>query len=128
MRGSLKRADRVGEHLGRAIMDMIVSGQLRHPSLRPVCVTRVRMTDDLKTAKIFVRTMGDGDAAVRKEVMRALSGATGFIRRQVSQRVSLKYSPTLQFLWDEEMERSLKVQALLQEMDHASPEEEETLG
>ena len=51
-------------------------------------------------------------------LMRGLERATGFLRRELGQRLQIRYTPELKFLWDETTERAQRVEELLEEIRH----------
>ena len=102
--GPTQRQLRVGETIRRALADVLVRGELHEPDLDGVAITvgEVRCSPDLKIATAFVLPLGGRDA---ERVLTALNRARGELRRQVTQAVSLKFSPELRFKLDETFDR-----------------------
>lgn len=105
-------ADRLREEISRLIQQ-----EMNDPRLGLVTVTVVNIDRELEYANVFVSTVGDETR--RKEVMRALKRATGFIRREVAQRVQLRRAPELIFHWDPSPERVEHIAQLLDEIKAA---------
>ena len=111
------RAKRVAEGL-REELAGLATRELKDPRAAGAVVTRVEMTGDLRSAKVWVRLLeASDDAARRKELVDALTRASGMLRREVTQRLALRHAPTLTFLYDEGLERSTRVDQLLAEIE-----------
>lgn len=110
----VKRADRVAtrlqEELARALLDM------SDPRLAGVLVSRVRMSDDLQLASAYVRVQNEAGPARRKAVLRALEGASGRLRREVTDALGLRFSPKLRFFFDAGLDAESRVEELLHEI------------
>lgn len=87
-----------------------------------VSVTDVDVSGDLQHAKIFVSIYGTDKA--RAETMAGLKSATGYIRRELGQRVRLRRTPELVFIEDRGLERGDRMLALLNQLS----EERQTKG
>ena len=77
------------------------------------------MTSDLQLARIYYSSIAD--ARGRLASARALARATPFLRRQLGRRLSLKRVPTLEFIYDEFLERQDRVAQLLEELHPPDP-------
>lgn len=112
------RQKRVADRLQAEISDLLLR-ELKDPRLALVTVTRVNIDRELEHANVFVSTVGD--EARQKEVMHALEGAKGFIRREVGQRVQLRRTPQIVFHWDPAPEKVEQVGRLLDQLKAANP-------
>lgn len=111
------RAKRVAEGV-REELSSILAQEIKDPRAAGAVVTRVEMTGDLRSARVWVRRLeASDDAARRKEMVDALTRAAGMLRREVTQRLALRHAPTLRFLYDEGVERSSRVEELLAEIE-----------
>jgi ribosome-binding factor A len=79
-----------------------------------VSVTEVVVSGDLQHARIFVSIYGTEEA--RTETMAGLEAATGFVRREIGQRLSLRRTPEVLFQEDRSFERGIKVLSLLNQL------------
>jgi ribosome-binding factor A len=112
-----RRPERVAERIRSELMDLFVRGLVRDPAAADCCVTSVKMSDDLKIAKVYVRLLrGDVDAAMRARSIAGLKRAAPFIRRELSPRLELRYHPELRFYWDDEIDRATRIESLLSEI------------
>ncbi len=104
------RPERVGQ-LIREELSEIFRKELKDPRLGFVTLTGVKMTKDLRTAKVFISVMGGGNA--HEGTLEALSRATPFLRRALGQRLRLRHTPELLFAYDNSMEQGSRIDALL---------------
>jgi ribosome-binding factor A len=108
----VKRAVRVAERV-RESLAMLFIRDARDPRLANVVVSRIEMPDDLRSARVYVRTL---DGSGQEETMIALERAAGMIRREITARVKLRYAPTLQFFFDSGQDNVTRVEELLEEV------------
>lgn len=116
-----KRPQRIAQLLHKELSALTVAG-LRDPRIGLVTITEVRCTDDLKNAHVFVSVLGDERA--RTETLRGLTAAAGFLRREITQRLDLRFAPTLHFTYDESLARAQRVDELLHAVhrgEHETP-------
>lgn len=97
----------------REIKDPRVSGTM-------ICITGAQVTPDLKFAKIYYSVLG-GD---KKEVGAGLKAASGFIRRQIAQRLNLRITPEFTFHLDESIEYGAHIASILNTIEFSDDEEE----
>ena len=107
------RQKRVADRI-RAELSELIQQEMNDPRLALVTVTQVTLDRELEHANIFVSTVGD--EARQKEVMRVLTSAQGFIRREVARRVQLRRTPELHFHWDPSPEKVEQVGQLLDQL------------
>jgi ribosome-binding factor A len=106
-----QRQLRVGEVIRRALSEILARGEVHDPELAHVSVTvsEVRMSPDLRQATVFVLPLGGVNTA---EVVRALGRNRAEIRRLVTGRIDLKFSPELAFRADsrfDQMDRTREI-------------------
>lgn len=107
-----QRQLRVGEELRHILAHLLERGEVRDPGLsgRPVTVTEVRVSPDLRNATAFIMPLGgSGDADAVEALMRARS----FIRRRVGEAARLKSTPQFTFLLDPSFDEADHIEALL---------------
>src|SRR3954463_7551309 len=97
----------------REVLSGAITQELKDPRVGFVTVTAVETSADLRHARVFVSVLGEG--AQRERSMAGLRSAHGFLQRRVADELTLKHTPTLDFLYDDSVDRSLRIQALLQE-------------
>ena len=74
-------------------------------------VVAVHVTNDLRYAKAYISVMGDEND--KKKAMAGLNSAAGFIRREMSKRVNLRYTPEFIFEADNSIEHGTHIDKLL---------------
>ncbi len=82
-----------------------------------VSVTAVDVTPDLKYAKIYFSAI-TGD---KKEIMKGLKSASGFIRKRIAEGLNLRITPELSFEPDDSIEYGAKINSLLRKIDTDKP-------
>lgn len=108
-----KRADRVADRIQEEIADLLLK-QVRDPRIGTITVTGAKVTDDLRTARIYFVEMGQ-DAC--SEALRAgLEKATGFLRRELGRRLQLRHVPELLFTYDPSFAYGSRIERLLSEI------------
>jgi ribosome-binding factor A len=105
--------------LQHALSAMLVEG-LRDPRIGLVTVTEVRMSDDLRSARIFVSAFGDDEARGRS--MQGLKAAASFLRRRVTETLDLRFAPMLYFVDDDTMRKAERLHSLLHLANEGVPE------
>ena len=111
------RVRRVAEGI-REEVSGFVAQRLNDPRARGAVVTRVEMTSDLRTARIHVRLLENGeDLKRRRELVNALARAAGLLRREVGKRLRLRYAPELRFTYDDGGDHLSRVEELLHEIE-----------
>jgi ribosome-binding factor A len=108
-----KRSKRVGDLLRREIAD-IVMNKMKDPRLGFVTITSVEVTDDLKTARVYVSVL---EKTETENVLTALNSAQGFIKRELGKRIRLKILPKVEFFNDKTIEYGSKIDELLRKLE-----------
>lgn len=90
---------------------MMIRG-LKDPRISTMAtISEVKLSKDLKNAKIYVQVIGD--AKDREQTVVGLASATGFIRRELRSRLSLRAVPELTFHGDDTAEKADSLMGLL---------------
>ena len=106
------RRDRINEETFREMTEIIRDVKDPRISSGFMTITRCDVTPDLKFAKIYFSVL-DGDPA---ETLKGLKSASGFMRRELSQRLNLRATPSLTFIYDSSMEHAAHMQKLFREL------------
>jgi ribosome-binding factor A len=83
------------------------------PGRRGVTVTDVEVSSDLGDAKVFVTGVAE---AGRRDALKGLDSASGFLRREIGRRVQMRTLPQLRFYFDESMDYGARIDAALREI------------
>lgn len=108
-----KRSDRVGELIREEVSKMIMR-EIKDPRIGFVTLTHIELSDDLRNAKIFVSIMGNEND--KKNTIKGLESASGFIRRELRKRLRLRIIPDIIFRIDTSIEHGEKIARLLAEL------------
>ena len=104
-------------------MELLLRGSVRDPAAKDVVVSAVRMTDDLSIARVYVRVLEEIGPERQEAVVSALDRATGFLRRELGQRLQLRHVPSLEFYWDDVVDSALRIESILEEIaSNSEPE------
>lgn len=107
------RAQRVADLIREVLAD-VVRREVRDPRVGIVTIAAVRVSSDLKNARVFVSSLGEPEA--REASVEALNHAAPFLRRSLGKTVRLKYVPALHFVADTALDTGLRVERLLDEI------------
>ncbi|MDO5552809.1 MAG: 30S ribosome-binding factor RbfA [Planctomycetia bacterium] len=120
-RRTLKAAEAIREVVAMALLT-----DIKDPRVANVTVTRVEVSGDMRTAKVYVTVRG-GDA---KEALalRGLTSACGFLQQKCAARIDTRYTPRLQFLVDEGMKNLVAVSQILADEKNAREGEDGESG
>ncbi|MDZ7373147.1 MAG: 30S ribosome-binding factor RbfA [candidate division KSB1 bacterium] len=108
-----KRADRVAVLL-REEISRVIFEELKDPRVGHVTITRVRLTDDLKYARVYFNVLGGAEKA--EQCRAGLERAKGFIRNQIRMNTDLRFIPDLEFRYDDTLDYSERIEELLREI------------
>jgi ribosome-binding factor A len=104
------RMRRVNEAVREVVSVRIAEG-LRDPRIGFVTVTSVDTSPDLRQARVYVSVLGNPEE--REATMAGLESAHGVLQQSVARELRLKHTPTLQFVFDESIERGMRISELL---------------
>ena len=92
--------------------ELIIRNEAKIPSVNSklITVTEVRMTPDLKTARVYVIPLGGIDT---KEIVRILTENSHLVRRALSKRLDIKFLPKLTFVEDNSFEYAEKIEKII---------------
>ncbi len=109
-----QRSDRVGDLLLEVISELL-RRDIRDPRVRDVALTAVRMSKDLRHARVFFNLLG-GAAAEHDAAAVGLKSASGFIRTKAAKQLNLRFAPELEFTYDESADEAQRIDALLKQV------------
>ncbi len=108
------RQKRTAERI-KTILSTLILRDIRDPRLQGLTFTEVLIDRELQFADVYVNALGDDSREV--EVMKALVGATGYMRRELARRMSLRTTPNLHFHWDPSLAHAERIGQLLDNLD-----------
>ena len=107
------KTERVNSHLHREISYILMT-EVKDSDLKFLTITDVKTTDDYSSSKVYVRLLDDSK---KEEVMKSLKNASGFIRRQLFDRVDMRHVPTLEFVYDESVDYGKKIETIIETLN-----------
>ena len=108
------RIEKLQELIKQEMSKMLLT-DLKDPRIGFVTVTDVEMTGDLREAKIYVSVMGGAEQV--KSSLEGLNSALGFVRREIGQRVRLRFTPEISFALDTSLDYGDHIQKLLLQVE-----------
>ena len=110
-----QRQLRVGELVKQNLGELFIRNEAKLPSLNSklITVTEVRMTPDLKTARVYVIPLGGIDT---KETVRILTEYSHLVRKALSKRLDIKFLPKLTFVEDNSFEYAEKIEKIIKKI------------
>ena len=105
-----ERLRRVDEAVRQVLSDAVAT-DLKDPRVGFVTVTAVKTSPDLRHARVYVSVLGD--AAARSDSLDGLRSAHGFLQRRVASELRMKHTPTLEFVYDDSVERGMRLSELI---------------
>ena len=109
------RGGRINEEVRREI-SVILRDEIKDPRMTAmVSVTSVKVSKDLKYAKVYVSIFGKNEEE-KNETFAALKSASGYVRREVGQRINLRNTPQILFELDDSISYSMRIEELIEKV------------
>jgi ribosome-binding factor A len=105
-----RRADRV-EGLVQKELSALLLAKIKDPRLHLVTITRVNVTNDLRSAQVYF-SVTEGKER-RLGVLEGFKSAAGYLKRELSRRLGLRYMPELKFVYDESFDQAANLNRIL---------------
>ena len=110
-----QRQLRVGELVKQNLGELFIRNEAKIPSINSklITVTEVRMTPDLKTARVYVIPLGGIET---QETVKILTEYSHLVRRALSKRLDIKFLPKLKFVEDNSFEYAEKIEKIIKKI------------
>ena len=107
-----QRQLRVGELVKQNLGELFIRNEAKIPNINSklITVTEVRMTPDLKTARVYVIPLGGVEI---KETVKILTEYSHLVRKALSKRLDVKFLPKLTFVEDNSFEYAEKIEKII---------------
>ena len=112
------RLGRIADQIQRDLADLIGS-ELKDPRVGMVTLTGVEVSSDYRHAKIFFTTLGGPEVVLQTQ--QGLQRASGFLRSQLAGGLTLRIIPELHFVYDDSVERGVRLSKLIDEAVASAP-------
>lgn len=117
----MRRADRIASEIQRILSEQILR-RTRDPRVSHVTITRVRVNDDLRLARIYF-TLLEVDESNKADALAGLASAMPFFRRTVAGELGLRHAPELVFAYDEDLVDARRVDTILRDLKRQREEQ-----
>ena len=104
------KGERVSSDMQRELCNILLL-EAKDEDFKNVTITDVEVTNDLNFAKIYFTTTDN-----REKVEKDLNNAAGFFRSELSQRLDIRHTPELRFIFDESIENGQKIEKIIEEL------------
>lgn len=120
---SQMRIGRINEEIQKELSSLIRT--LKDPRVQNamISITSVDTTGDLRYSKIYISVLEKDKS---KEVIKGLKSAGGYLRREIGNKLKLRYTPELVFVEDDSITQGAKMYALLSSLNVREEEDEES--
>jgi ribosome-binding factor A len=108
------RMRRVNEAVREVVSARLAEG-LRDPRIGFVTVTSVDTSPDLRQARVYVSVLGSDED--RAATLTGLESAHGVLQQAVARELRMKHTPTLEFVFDESIDRGMRISELLDDQE-----------
>jgi ribosome-binding factor A len=109
-----RRSEQVGKLIIRGISELL-EREVNDPRLSSlISVTEVSVSADLRYAKVFVSILGD--ETNKRDMLAGFNAASGFLRKELSSYLRLRYIPQLSFHYDNSIERGARLLSLIEQV------------
>lgn len=100
----------------REEISLIIQREIKDPGVGFVTILEVKMTNDLKIAKVYCSVYGEDED--KKKTLDALQRSKGYIKFLLGKRIQLKYMPDLMFILDDTFEKAARIEDILRKDAH----------
>ena len=108
------RQEQLAEVIAEELSDLIRT-RMKDPRIGFASITDVELSGDLRHAKVFVSVLGTPEE--QRATLQGLEHASGFLRHELAQRLTIRYTPEILFRLDESIERGTRILQLIHEME-----------
>ena len=121
MAGTSNRIGRTNDDIQRVLSELL--RQVKDPRVQQgmISVTRVETTGDLRYAKVWLSVLGQLD---EREFKRGLKSCGPWLRHELGERLSLRYTPELVFELDHSIEYGAKISRMIEEIEETEKHDE----
>lgn len=107
------KIERIASDIARNISD-ILANEANDSLLKTITITSCKVTNDLSFCKVYFTSLSDLD---RKTLERELNEASSYIRGKVSERVDIRHTPEIKFIYDESIEYGKKIDDIISSLN-----------
>jgi ribosome-binding factor A len=108
------RSDRVAGLIQEALSDLLKK-KIKDPFLQMAIITEIKMSADLKRAKVYF--VSGGGTVSAKDTLKGFQRASGYMKKLLSREITLRYMPELTFYYDNSFDYGTKIDMLLESIE-----------
>ena len=105
------RKKKIEAEIIRTLGNLFVSGRVKDPGITLVSLHKAELSEDMSHVKVYVTTYCDNKE--KGKFLSALKRASGFCQHVLADELKLRFTPKIQFIWDENFIKSLEVNQLI---------------
>ena len=109
------RIEKVNSSIKRELALMLELGEISDPRISFVTIMNVDVSKDLQHARVKFSTLSDVPADI-KAAVKGFESCRGYIRKLISQRLALRYTPEFQFIYDKSVKYAADIDKALEEI------------
>jgi ribosome-binding factor A len=117
-----KRSEKVAELIQKEISQMLVK-DLKDPRIGFVTITKVGVSEDCRSAKVYFSMMGT--PSERERSLEGLNSAKGYVRKELGHRIRLRYTPQISFIFDPSIEYAIHIGEIIHHIQQEREKDEE---
>lgn len=95
------------------VISEIIFNETRDELLKTITITACKVSRDLSYAKVYFTSLKDMD---KKELEKEVNEASSFIRGLVAEKLDLRHTPVLEFVYDESIEYANRIENIIKEL------------
>jgi len=107
------RSERVRYRIKEELANLLLK-DIKDPRLDMVTITHVKVSNDLRNARVYYCLSGDEDRL--RAAKEGFAKAAGFVKRELASRLGLRYMPNFTFFYDDTFDYGAKIDQLLQKI------------
>ncbi len=118
-----RRIQRVNGLL-REEISVLIASRLNDPRLKGIItITRVQTASDLRNARVYISVMGN--EAIRQEALAGIQSSASYLRRELRDRIALRYVPFLKFALDDTMVEADRLMGIIDGLAAPDPSQDD---
>ncbi|MDD2208099.1 MAG: 30S ribosome-binding factor RbfA [Bacilli bacterium] len=107
------KTERIGSQIVKELSEIILE-KAKSEILNKITITAADVTSDLGLAKIYYTYLSEYD---KKEVQDELDKASSFLRTELAERMDIRHTPNLRFIFDESIEYGANIEKILADIN-----------
>ena len=116
-----KRSEKVADLIQKEISGMLLKN-LKDPRIGFVTITRVAVSQDYRSAKVYFSVIGNLED--RNRSVEGLNSAKGYVRRELGRRLGLRYTPEIVFQFDPSIEYAIHMEEVIHHLQEEREKDE----